>query len=112
MLFYSTMLLQLILIYSGAYHVVKQLLRAQSAQFIGSWHIAWQSLILLIFANLCFFGVWHLWLNGAQLLLAVLFFNAGMALPAGCAHAMHMEQQRQQQHTHTRTAARGSTSPK
>ncbi|MDH4396367.1 MAG: hypothetical protein QE278_11850 [Limnobacter sp.] len=91
LLFYSTMILQLVLIYCGAYHVVKQLLRAQSAQLIGTWQIASQFLMLLLFANVCFFGVWHPWLTWTQLLLAVLFFNAGMALPAGCAHAMHME---------------------
>jgi hypothetical protein len=94
MLFYSTMILQLVLIYCGAYHLVKQLLRAQSSQLCSRWQIASQLSMLLLFANVCFFGVWHPWLNWTPLMLAVLFFNAGMALPAGCAHAMHMEHQR------------------
>lgn len=102
MLFYSTMILQLILIYCGAYHVVRQLLRAQSAGLIGRWQITSQFSMLLLFANLCFFGVWHPWLNWTQLLLAVLFFNAGTALPAGCAQAMHMEDSRRQHRTANR----------
>jgi hypothetical protein len=55
MLFYSTMILQLILIYYGAYHVVGQLLRAESAGLIGRWQITSQFSMLLLFANLCFF---------------------------------------------------------
>lgn len=91
MLLYSTMMLQLILIYCGAYHVVKQLLHAQSSHQIGKLHMALQFSMLLAFANLCFFGVWHLWLTGTQLFMAILFFNAGIALPAACAHAIHIE---------------------
>lgn len=91
MLLYSTMMLQLILIYCGAYHVVKQLLNAQSRQQMGKLHLTLQFSMLLVFANLSFLGVWHAWLEGTQFYLAVLFFNAGMALPAACAHAMHIE---------------------
>lgn len=91
MLLYSTMMLQLILIYCGAYNVVKQLLQAQSSQHIGKFHMALQFSMLFVFANVCFLGVWHAWLTDTQLYMAVLLFNAGMALPAACAHAMHIE---------------------
>ena len=81
------MALHLLLTYCGVYLAAKPLYRRQLQREIGGLAFATQILMLVVFANLCFGGVWFFKASGLLGATALLTFELSLALPLGCAWA-------------------------